>query len=69
MATAQSGATFTAALDTYARESARIMERFGQDWYSKHNWEASGRISQDEAQGFVGYAMRKLRGELVRTGT
>jgi hypothetical protein len=69
MATVQSGAAFTDALDLHARESARIMDQFGRDWYSKHNWEARGRISRDEAQGFVGYAMRKLRGELVRSGT
>jgi hypothetical protein len=69
MATVQSGAAFVDALDLHARESARIMEKFGQDWYSRHNWETHGRISRDEAQGFVGYAMRKVRGELVRRGT
>jgi hypothetical protein len=57
-------ATFIEALDLHARESARIMETFAADWYSKHNWESKGEISRTEAQGFVAVALRKLRSEL-----
>ncbi len=58
---------FTQELDVYARQSARIMEEFASGWYSKHNWEAHGQISREEAQGFVAIALRKLRQELTRT--
>lgn len=57
---------FSAALDTYARQSARIMEQFAAGWYGKHNWEARGAISREEAQGFVAVALRKLRMELIQ---
>jgi hypothetical protein len=59
--------TFTTELDVYTRQSARIMEEFAASWYSKHNWEAHGQISREEAQGFVAIALRKLRMELTRT--
>jgi hypothetical protein len=59
----QSGA-FMAALDTHTRQSARIVETFAADWYSKHNWQIQGQISQAEAQGFMAVALRKLRSEL-----
>lgn len=55
---------FTSSLDRYARESTGIIEEFASDWYSKHNWEASGAISQEEVQVFIAVALRKLRSEL-----
>jgi hypothetical protein len=64
LADAEQAAEFSRALDTHARESARIVERFAGDWYSKHNWETAGSISREEAQGFVAQALRKLRAEL-----
>ena len=60
-------AEFAAALDLYARQSARIMEDFASGWYSKHDFESKGQISREEAQGFVAVAMRKLRMELARS--
>jgi hypothetical protein len=57
---------FSQALDTYARESARIMRDFAADWYSKRNWESGGAISREEASGFVAVAVRKLRRELAQ---
>lgn len=57
---------FSESLDLHARQSARIMEEFAAGWYSKHNWESRGEISREEAQGFVGVALRKLRMELKR---
>jgi hypothetical protein len=64
LATIDDSQRFTDALDLYARQSATIMEQFGADWYSKHNWQSRGEISQTEAQGFVARALRKLRTEL-----
>jgi hypothetical protein len=59
-------AEFTRRLDIHARQSARIVEEFAGDWYSKHNFETQGQISRDEAQDFVAMALRKLRSELRR---
>lgn len=64
MRTVNDSRQFTMALDSYARDSARIVEEFAAGWYSKHNWETGGAISQEEAQGFVAVALRKLRTEL-----
>lgn len=57
-------AEFIAALDLHTRQSARIVESFAADWYSKHNWQSQGQISQGEARGFMNHALRKLRSEL-----
>lgn len=57
-------AQFSEAFDVYTRQSARIMQNFARDWYSKHNWEARGEISREEAQAFVAVALQKLRSEL-----
>ncbi len=65
----QAGQHFEQALDLYARQSAHIVEDFAGGWYSKHNWESQGQISADEVQGFVAYALRKLRMEVKREAT
>jgi hypothetical protein len=49
-----------AGIDLYARQSARIARDFAGGWYSKHNWQSKGEISQDEASRFVGYAFAPL---------
>lgn len=59
---------FSEALDTYARQSAKIVEDFAGGWYAKHNWEAKGEIGRDEAQRFAAIALRKLRMELKDGG-
>ncbi len=64
LSSVESSLEFMQALDTHAWQSARIVEEFAGGWYSKHNWESKGEISPDEAQRFVGYALRKLRAEL-----
>jgi hypothetical protein len=56
--------SFLDALDLHTRQAARIVEEFSQGWYSLHQWESSGDIGLDEAQRFVGQALRKLRAEL-----
>jgi hypothetical protein len=58
--TADRAADFTDALDLYARQTARIMERFAEDWYSKRNWLTEGKITLQQARGFTAYALRKL---------
>jgi len=54
------------AIDQHARESALILREYAASWYSKHNWESRGEISQEETRGFVAYALQKLRLELKR---
>ena len=62
--TIENSATFVADLDRYARQSARIVEDYAADWYSKHDWESSGAIGREEVQRFLPLAIRKLRREL-----
>jgi hypothetical protein len=42
---------FTDALDVHARETARIMEDFANEWYSRHNWLTNREISREAAAG------------------
>jgi hypothetical protein len=60
---------FDQALDLYARQSARILQDFGPEWYPKHHWESAGAISRQQAQGFVAHALQKLRAELRVSAT
>jgi hypothetical protein len=64
IANVQQSAAFMEALDLHTRQASRIVEDFSSGWYSKHNWESRGEITQEEAQGFVAVALRKLRQEL-----
>ena len=66
LATVEQSADFARAIDTHARQSARILRDFAGGWYAKHNWESKGNISQQEVAGFVAVALRKLRSELKR---
>jgi len=65
MAGVDDSRAFTEALEVYCHQSARIMETFAADWYSKHAWQSGGEISREEAQGFVAVAVNKLRTELT----
>ena len=58
------GRAFTDALDTYAWQSARILEDFASGWYSKHNWESEGDITESDARRFVAFALKKLQMDL-----
>jgi len=60
----QSAKEFNDALALYSYQSARILEDFAGGWYSKHNWEQQGQITERETAGFVAFALRKLRMEL-----
>lgn len=55
---------FMAALDTHTWQAARIVEDFAGGWHSKKNWETGGDVSLEDAQRFVGVALRKLRSEI-----
>lgn len=58
-----------AGIDLHARQSARIVRDYASGWYSKHNWQTKGRVTQEETNGFVAYALRKLRSEITREVT
>jgi hypothetical protein len=60
----QSAKDFNDALGLYAYQSAKIMEDFAGGWYSKHNWEQRGEITERDASNFVAFALKKLRMEL-----
>ena len=62
----EDSANVVAAIDVHARQSAAILRDFSGGWFSKHNWESRGQISQEETSGFVAYALQKLRSELKR---
>ena len=64
LATIEASTTFVADLDRFARQSARIVEDYAADWYSKHDWESGGAIGREEVQRFLPLAIRKLRREL-----
>lgn len=55
---------FLRELDTYARQSARIVDRFASEWLSKYAYQEQGYVSREQAQGFVAHAMEKLDAEL-----
>jgi hypothetical protein len=57
---------FTKALDLHTYQSARIVETFAADWFSKHHFQQMGAIGRDEAEGFVAHALSKLRSEIKR---
>ena len=60
------GKTFNDALETYARQSSRIVEDFASGWYSKNNWKSEGDVTEKDARKFVAYALKKLQMELER---
>lgn len=59
-------ALFVDELDTYCRQSARIVEGFAGDWLSKYAFHEQGQISRVHVQGFVAVAMAKLEAELTQ---
>ena len=65
-ATIEASSEFLDTLGTYSRQVSLIVRDFGGEWYSKHNWEAKGEITEDEAAGFVSHALNKLRSEVRR---
>jgi hypothetical protein len=62
--TAAQAQGFSDALDLYTREAVAITENFAIEWYSLHNWRTGHQITPEEARGFVGHALDKLRDEL-----
>ncbi len=58
---------FTDALRTHCWESARIVEDFAGEWFSKNRFEADGEITREKTRNFLGYAVAaKLGTELRR---
>jgi hypothetical protein len=62
-----SAQAFTDALDLYARQTARIMEQFAEQWYSKRNWQDEGKISLKQARRFTAHAIKKLQADFTLT--
>ncbi len=60
------GRDFSDALETYAWQTSKIVEEFAAGWYSKHNWQSEGDISEADARRFVAYGLRKFQMELER---
>ena len=55
-------------VDLHARQSAAIVQDFAGEWLSKKRYERAGDITQQDIQGFVAVALRKLRSEIKREG-
>lgn len=55
---------FNSALEAYCYQSAKIVEKFAEGWYSKRNWQ--GDISEKDAQGFVAVAVDKFQAEIAQ---
>jgi hypothetical protein len=66
MPTLAEASDVTQILELHTRETARIVERFAGEWFSKHHFEQSGAIGREDAERFVSYALRKLRLEFAR---
>jgi hypothetical protein len=60
---------FTRALEQHCHEAAAIVEEYSGGWFSKKNWETSGRITRDDVAAFTSYAMTKLTTELKQGDT
>ena len=56
---------FEQALDTYCRESARILRDFANDWYALRTFVRPRDISLQDARSFTAIAMGKLRKDLL----
>lgn len=54
------------AIDRHARETAFILRDFAGGWYSKHQWESRGAVTEEQTKAFLSYALRKMRLELKR---
>ena len=66
--TLEDASALTRDIERYCRESAEIVREFAGGWYSKANWQAENQIDRDRAEGFLAYALTKLRSEVERGG-
>lgn len=64
IATAADAAELSRDIDRYCRESAEIVRDFARGWYSKANWQTHQKIDRKRAEGFLAYALTKLRSEV-----
>ena len=56
---------FEKAMKTHCHESAKIVDKFAADWFSKHRFQGAGDISREKAEGFGWVAFRKMALELA----
>lgn len=66
--TLEDASAVTRDIERYCRESAEIVRDFAAGWYSKANWQTENEIDRDRAEGFLAYALEKLRSEVERGG-
>ena len=57
---------FAAAIETHSEQSARIIEQFAGQWFSKAKFNNDGGIPRSSVAGFTRKAMEKLTKELKR---
>lgn len=55
---------FDSALATHCREASAIVEKFSEEWFSKHRYIEDKQISRESATGFASYALKKMNDEL-----
>ena len=55
---------FIVALAKHCSETAKIIEEYSGDWFSKWNWETQGDITREKVSDFNSYAMTKLIGAI-----
>jgi hypothetical protein len=57
---------FASALDLHCRQASKIVESFSGGWYSKARYDRE--LTEERTSRFLGYALKKVRGELRRRG-
>jgi hypothetical protein len=66
--TLEDASALTRDIERYCRECAEIVREFAGGWYSKANWQTAARIDRVRAEGFLAYALEKIRSEVERGG-
>jgi len=63
-ATTNQMAQFEEAIGTHCKEASVIVERFSEEWFSKHRYEQEGKFPDDKIRDFASYALKKMNDEL-----
>jgi len=66
--TLEDASSLTRDIEKYCRESAEIVREFAGGWYSKANWQTQREIDRERTEGFLAYALTKLRSEVEGGG-
>lgn len=68
-ATTNQMANFQDALDTHCFETAKIVEQYSSDWFSKNRFEGNNDISKHKSHKFAWFSLTKMRAELKVQGS